>query len=262
MKKNLCAVMALVLILACSCALAEITVTKRDLNMNKDLDRSVTNILVLLQDGDKTDTIMIASINSRTGRSVMTRMDPQLIVHVEGAGDVPLGEVYVLGDARSRGLLMCRTINDLLGLNVNTYLVLDITRLPEIVDVVGVLNMQYTAQEAAAMGTWEGINELAGDQVLPYVRLRLEDDEPGRSRGYDVLMQLLYQGLKSGDLMGMMGMGTKLLSSMDTNVNVMNAVTLVSAVQAGSDRRELQLPNEQAQTPDAMRTAAHREIYE
>lgn len=39
-----------------------------------------------------------------------------------------------------------------------------------------------------------------------------------------------------------MGLGKSLLASMDTNLNVMTAITLASAVQNGDDRRELVLP--------------------
>lgn len=200
----------------------------------------------------------------------MTRVDCALTVDVPEVGSVALGDVYMLGDARSRGLVAMRAINQLLGLNVSTYVALDIANLPKLVDAVGALNMELDEAEAAAMGTWSGINELSGEQALAYVRLRLEGDSPARSRGYDALMQLLYQGMHSGDLMSMIGLGRKLLSSMDTNLNPMTAVTLVTAVQGGDDRRELLLPQSEhvtAQEPltadaQAMREALHKEVYE
>lgn len=264
------ALMLVLLVFVSTVALGEISLTKRDIAMNGGLDKSVSNILVLMQDGEKTSAAMIASINSRTGRSVMTRVDCALTVDVPEVGSVALGDVYMLGDARSRGLVAMRAINQLLGLNVSTYVALDIANLPKLVDAVGALNMELDEAEAAAMGTWSGINELSGEQALAYVRLRLEGDSPARSRGYDALMQLLYQGMHSGDLMSMIGLGRKLLSSMDTNLNPMTAVTLVTAVQGGDDRRELLLPQSEhvtAQEPltadaQAMREALHKEVYE
>lgn len=258
MKKKLAILLTLCLMLVSACALGEITVGKKDMAINRELDKNVTNVLMLMQDGGWTDTVMIASVNGRTGRSVMTRVDSSLVVDIPEAGSVPLGEVYMLGDEKSRGLLVARTLNELLDLNISSYMALDISRLPEIVEVVGVLNMQFDAEEAAALDTWEGINELAGDKVLEYVRLKLDTDTPARSRGYDALMQLLYQGLNSGNLGNMMGLGKQLLDSMDTNLNVMAAVTMVSAVQGGSDRRELLLPGEETD----MRAAFYREVYE
>ena len=263
MKKILSVLaLGLCLMLICSAALGEITVTKKDMALNRSLDKSVNNVLMLMQDGEWTDTVMIASINGKTGRSVMTRVDSELMVELAEVGSVKLGDVYMLGSEKSRGFLVARTLNELLDLNISTYMALDIARLPQIVSVVGQLNMQYDEYEAAAMGTWEGINELTDDKILEYVRLKLESDSPARSRGYDALMQLLYQGLNSGNLGNMMGLGKQLLDSMDTNLNVMAAVTMVSAVQGGKDRRELLLSDTEQADAQEMRAAFHREVYE
>ena len=85
------------MMLLCAGASAEITITKRDINMNTALDKNVSNILVLLQDGGETDTMMIASINSRTGRSVMLRVNCDLTVDVPENGETRLADVYALG---------------------------------------------------------------------------------------------------------------------------------------------------------------------
>lgn len=271
MKRIVMTALALMLLLGALPAQAEISVTRKDLGANQNLDKNVTNVLVLLQDEGVTDTMMLASINSKTGRAVMTRLDGDLIVPVVNGGfEAALKEVYMLGDKKSKGLLAAATVNQLLSLNINTYIALDVGVLPELVDLFGALNMQFDAEEAKAMGTWEGINELSGAQVLEYVRLRLDTDAPARSRGYDALMQLLYQGLHSGSVSDIMSLGTKLLKSMDTNLNPLNAVTLVSAVQAGSDRREMILParehilSEDPLTADeeAMRALLHANLYE
>lgn len=65
--------------------------------LNKTLDKNVTNILVLLQDGGVTDTVMIASINSRTGRSVMTRVNSDPDGGYSGGGRKRLADIYALG---------------------------------------------------------------------------------------------------------------------------------------------------------------------
>ena len=232
----------LTLMLLCAGASAEITVTKRDINMNTALDKNVTNILVLLQDGDTTDTMMIASINSRTGRSVMLRVDCGLMVDVPENGETRLADVYALGAKKYRGLVAERAVNTLLGLNIGTYVALDVTNIPQLVDAIDTVSMELDEREAAALGLDSGWNDLSGEEALSYVRLHLDGDDPARSRGYDLLMQLLYEGVNSGDLGSMIGLGTKLLSTMDTNLNAMTAVTLASAVKGGDDRSEIALP--------------------
>ena len=132
------------MMLLCAGASAEITITKRDINMNTALDKNVSNILVLLQDGGETDTMMIASINSRTGRSVMLRVNCDLTVDVPENGETRLADVYALGAKKSRGLVAERAVNTLLGLNIGTYVALDVSSLPELVDAVDTVSMELT----------------------------------------------------------------------------------------------------------------------
>jgi len=259
-KKLLCALLALVLTFTCVLAMAEITVTKRDMALNRNLDKSVNNILILMQDGDKTDTMMVASINGKTGRSVMTMIDCAVMVNVPEAGDVALSDVYMLGDAKSRGLLAARTVNSLLDLNISTYVSLDLQMLPELVDQIGGLNMWLNEEEAEILGTWASDNTLCGEDVLKYVRIRLESDYAEKNRSYMVFMDLLKQGLRSTSGANLMGLGKKLLSSMDTNLNVLTAVTMLGSFQGGSDRREIALMS--SMTHDEMRAAFYREVYE
>lgn len=250
------------MMLLCAGASAEITITKRDINMNTALDKNVSNILVLLQDGGETDTMMIASINSRTGRSVMLRVNCDLMVDVPENGETRLADVYALGAKKSRGLVAERAVNTLLGLNIGTYVALDVSNLPELVDAVDTVSMELTDAEAEAMNLDAGWNDLTGDEALTFVRLKLDGDDPARSRGYDMLMQLLYAGVNSGDLGSMLGLGTKLLGSMDTNLNAMTAVTLASAVKGGDDRSEMALPTAEQVTerkPAAGRRNGHAE---
>ena len=87
MKKKIALIAAvLALVLCAALASADISITRKELNVVKGLDANVTNVLILLQDGEKTDTMMLASINSKTGRAVMTRLEGVLNVPVTKGG--------------------------------------------------------------------------------------------------------------------------------------------------------------------------------
>ena len=268
MKKLICSLLA-ALLLTGACALAESSVNKKDMCPSDGLDRNVNNILFLLQDGGTTDTVMLASINSKNGRSVMTTLDARLVLPVMDGNSYPLAEIYALGDAQSGGLLVARTLNEAFALNISNYIVLDMGRVPELVAAVKTLDIELSDSEAAALGLAPGENSLDGEQALAYVRLKLESDTERNTRGYDALMQIIRQGVGSGNLMSMVGMGTKLLSSVDTNLGALTAVTLATSVQGGSDRGELVLPEEEqviTQEPLTVDLAAvserlHEEIY-
>lgn len=243
MKKIIALLLACMLMLSAACAAAQIDVTLRTISQAEGLDKSVNHVLVILQDNGFTDTLMLASINSRTGRAVMTRVDCDREIEVtlqDGTVQtVRVGEVYEMGGKKSRGLLVCREMNELMGLNISTYVALDLGQLPAIVDSLGTLNMPLEENEAIALDKPYDYVDLTGEEVMQYVRLELEGDSVTRSRCYDALMRLLKQGVRSGDVMGLMSMGGKLLGSMDSNLNPMTAMTLVGAVQSGEDRREL-----------------------
>lgn len=262
MKKKLFAALclALCMMMLGACALGEITVTKKNMVLNRNLDKNVNNILVLMQDGDKTDTMLIASVNSRTGRSVMTQIPCSITVNVPEAGDVLLGDVYAMGDRKSCGLLAARTVNALLDLNVSTYVAMDISRFPELVDEIGMLSTWLNEEEAEILNTWAGDNALTSKNVLTYINIRLESDYVEKNRCYMVFMDLLKQGLRSADASNLMGLGKKLLDSMDTNLNALAAVTMLSSFQGGDDRRELFLYSDM--TAEEMKEAFHREVYE
>ena len=261
MKKVIsAAALALCLMLVCALALGEITVTKKDMVLNRNLDKNVNNILVIMQDGELTESMMIASVNSRTGRSVMTQIACDRVVNLPEAGDVTLGEVYMLGAQKSRGLLAARTLNSLLDLNISTYVALDLGMLPELVDEIGMLSTWLNEEEAEILGTWAGDNSLSSENILDYVRIDLKEDYVEKNRSYMVFMDLLKQGLRSSGGANLMGLGKKLLSGMDTNLNAMAAVTMLSSFQGGSDRRELYLYSDMDM--QAMHDAFYAEVYE
>ena len=261
MKKILSVLaIALVLVLVSACALGEITVTKKDMVLNRSLDKNVNNVLVVMQDGEKSEALMLASINSRTGRSVMTLIDCNTPVNLPEAGDVLLGEVYAMGAPKSRGLLVARTLNQMLDLNISTYVALDINTLPELVDEIGKLSTWLNDEEAEILGTWAGDNVLTSKNILDYVHIRLEEDYIEKNRSYMVFMDLLKQGLRSSGGANLLGLGKKLLSNMDTNLNAMAAVTMLSSFQGGQDRRELYLYSDMS--VQAMHDAFYAEVYE
>ena len=77
------------------------------------------------------------------------------------------------------------------------------------------------------------------------MKLKLPEDEPEKNRSYEVMIQLLRQAAEQ-DFMSMMGVGKTLLSSMDTNVGIMSAVSLGSSLKGGAHHTDLFLPQAEA----------------
>ena len=53
---------------------------------------------------------------------------------------------------KCQGMLAERTINTLLGLNIGTYVALDVTNLPQLVDAIDTVSMELDRQERPRWG--------------------------------------------------------------------------------------------------------------
>ncbi|MBQ8092131.1 MAG: LCP family protein [Clostridia bacterium] len=247
MKKNVFLwTVFLLLVLACSGLTDGISVKARDIEASKTRDKAVTNILIMLQEEDKTLMMAVASFNTATGKAVMTSLSPSLMVEIPETGsEVPLSDVYALGDRKSKGLLAVRTVNRLLDLNIGMYMAMDMSMIPSLVETVESTWITPTVEEDRELGLEEDTWALDGEQTLAYMKLKLPEDEPEKNRSYEVMIQLLRQAAEQ-DFMSMMGVGKTLLSSMDTNVGIMSAVSLGSSLKGGAHHTDLFLPQAEA----------------
>lgn len=241
----LVAALLLVLFSASGLAADGISVKAKEIEAAKGLDKAVANVLVMLQEEGRTQMMAVASLNTATGKAVMVSLDPELMVEIPEAGEVPLSDVYAMGDKKSKGLLAVRTVNRLLGLNIGMYLAIDMSMIPSLVETVESVWISPTEEEDAALGLESDTWALDGEQTLAYMHLKLPDDEPGRNRSYEVMVQLLRQAAGI-DFMSMMGVGKTLLAAMDTNVGIMSAVSLGSSLKSGEHHQDLFLPQEEA----------------
>ena len=201
--KKIAWIFVFVLLIIGSAMADGIRLKNRDLDISKNRNKAVTNVLFLMQEEDRTQMVAIASLNTANGKAVMVSVDPRLMVEIpEIAGEIPLSDVYRLGDQRSGGLLVARTLNRLLDLNISMYLSMKMSMIPEIVDEVGGVWITPTAEENQALGLEADTWALSGEEALAYMRLSLPGDE-ARNRSYEVMMQILRQ-IAGEDLMQMM----------------------------------------------------------
>jgi anionic cell wall polymer biosynthesis LytR-Cps2A-Psr (LCP) family protein len=244
MRFVVCCVCALLLAPA---ALAKeelrVTVGDRDLSIREGLPKDLRNIAVVICDPREesryapTDTMMLATINTRTGDAWMTLLQPDLLVDMPLIGVAPLSDAYALGGAN----LVMKTLNEVLDLNVRDYVSIDLGRFSAVVEAVGGIRMRLTGEEAAALGLpadAEVVLDL--EQTLAFMRLPREN--PAQNRQYDVVMQALYQGTQDREISNLTGMLQRVLSSMDTKIGFFDMVGMGTKVMGASGRKELRLP--------------------
>lgn len=235
------------------------TINPDDLELNPNLPDNVVNILMIgvdtrstsLEDGlQHGDVQIILSVNKDTGDVKLTSLMRDLYVTLPGYKNKNrINVAYAYGG----GALAMRTVNRLLDMNIEHYVVINFYGLASIIDAIGGVDIDLTRKEASAINTYlrkhppkydntdgsariplekkDGVQHLDGIQAVMYARVRSIDNDFERTARQRHLLELLLQKV-------MQDMSVdKLLSLMDvclpyvkTNMSAMDMFSLATSV--------------------------------
>ena len=237
--------------------------TKLDLNEN--LPDNVVNILLVGIDGRTADmdsknstqhgdVQIIVSINKDEGTIKLTSVLRDLYVTIPGYKSKNRINVAY---SRGGGQLAMRTMNNLLELNIQHYVVINFYGLASIIDALGGVDIELTKQEAAAINTYinknlkkggydnqgkdyerqalekkNGVQHLDGIQAVMYARLRSIDNDFKRSERQRHLLEVLLGKVLEGglDMNKLLGLLEVCLPYAETNMSAMDMVSLAMGV--------------------------------
>ncbi len=205
------------------------TVDPDKLDLNENLPDHVVNILLIGIDG-RTDEIetgtqhgdvqIIVSINKKDGTIKLTSVLRDLYVTIPGYKSKNRINVAY---SRGGGQLAMRTMNKLLELNIQHYVVINFHGLASIIDALGGIDIELTKTEAGAINTYlrkhppaydnqekgykrvplekkKGVQHLDGVQAVMYARLRSIDNDFKRSERQRHLLELLLDKVLDGGM--------------------------------------------------------------
>ena len=237
--------------------------TKLDLNEN--LPDNVVNILLVGIDGRTADmdsknstqhgdVQIIVSINKDEGTIKLTSVLRDLYVTIPGYKSKNRINVAY---SRGGGQLAMRTMNNLLELNIQHYVVINFYGLASIIDELGGIDIELTKQEAAAINTYinknlkkggydnqgkdykrqalekkNGVQHLDGIQAVMYARLRSTDNDFKRSERQRHLLELLLGKVLDGgmDMNKLLGLLETCLPYAETNMSAKDMLNLAMGV--------------------------------
>lgn len=241
------------------------TVDPTKLDLNENLPDHVVNILLVGIDGrtedmsDKNstqhgDVQIIVSINKKDGSIKLTSVLRDLYVTIPGYKSKNRINVAY---SRGGGQLAMRTMNKLLELNIEHYVVINFYGLASIIDSLGGVDIELTKAEAGAINTYikknlkkggydnqekgyvrqdlqkvNGVQHLDGIQAVMYARLRSIDNDFKRSeRQRHLLEVLLAKVLDDGlNLDKLLTLLETCLPYAETNMSAMDMVSLAMGV--------------------------------
>lgn len=204
-----------------------------------ELPRSVYHFLLLgieeeASDGDilKTDMMMLASMDTNSGKFHFTTILRDLFVQVPGYGDMVVSDIYSLYGIQT----LYDSVEKNLGIRPDGYLLIDYNGFRDVIDMLGGVNVTLTAKEAAYLNKTnyislpenrnvkEGSLLLNGDQTLGYCRIRFvetaenEKNDLGRTSRQKRVLNQIFDRLAEKDTDSAYKVIKKCLSYITTDI--------------------------------------------
>lgn len=159
----------------------QVDLNEDDLSVSADAEKNLAdyrNIAIFGIDsrsdnynkGNRSDCIIIASINNKTKEVKLVSVYRDTYVQIEGHGLDKITHAYSYGEAP----LAIKTLNTNLNLNIKEFVTVNFEAVKEIIDSIGGIRMTITSEEVShipgikAAGTYN----LTGEQALAYARIR------------------------------------------------------------------------------------------
>ena len=137
--------------------------------------------------GNRSDCIIIASINNKTKEVKLLSVYRDTYVNIEGHGLDKITHAYSYGEAP----LAIKTLNSNLDLNIKEFITVNFDAVKDIIDSIGGIQMPITSEEVSHISgiSKAGTYNLTGEQALAYARIRYTEggDYKRTERMRDVL---------------------------------------------------------------------------
>ena len=227
------------------------------------------NILLLGTDSrtsdtdTRTDTMIILSLNARSNEIRMTSLMRDIWVDVPGHGGAKLNAACVYGGPE----LTLQTINQNFGMDIQSYVEVNMQCLAQIVDALGGIRMDVSDSEAKAINKlfaddrnahdentyFAGDTVSAGSQVLlngkqalAFVRIRSMDNDYVRTDRQRQMLVAIAKDLQQKDLLSLGAIITGMLQYVKTNLTFDEIMAIAGVCMGASldDLPELRLPAE------------------
>jgi len=204
------------------------SVTVNNLSVTEGLNEDVMNILLLGVDDKvlhgRTDAMLVLSVNVKNGSAKLISIDRDTYVCLPQIGRWNrVNTAYVFGGTD----LAMKTVNELLGLNITHYAVVDFNGFAAIIDLLGGVDISLSGGEAKEISVTKpvgtGMQTLNGAQALAYARIRSVDSTFGRN----LLITLLNKVIATNGLSQILDLVEAMLPYLATNLTTNELINLI-----------------------------------
>ena len=197
------------------------------------------NIVVLgvderSDDVGRSDTLFVVMFDSKTKSASLLSIPRDTRVRIPGHGWDKINHAYAYGGRE----LTQKTVEELLGLKVNNYVMVDFKGFTGLVDAIGGIDIDVE-KDMYYHDDWDGFTidlkkgrqHLDGKTAIQYVRYRDEEGDIGRIRRQQHFMMAVYDKITSADmLLHIPGLAKQLTSMVKTDLPLSDMMDLGKAL--------------------------------
>ena len=233
----------------------KVDLTDEDLGISKEVSETLTgyrNIAIFGVDsrsddygkGNRSDCIIIASINNDTGEIKLISVYRDTYVNIDGYGLDKITHAYSYGEAP----LAIKTLNKNLDLNIEEFVTVNFNSVAEAVDELGGVELEITADEVKYINayidgtsqntgktsqhiTQPGTYTVDGVQAVAYSRIRYtEGGDYKRAERMRTVIEAMFSKLKTKSLAEINSFADTILPHVYTNISATDIIAMVPSM--------------------------------
>ena len=209
----------------------------------------------------RSDSIIIASINTNTHTLKLISIPRDTYVSVDGYGKTKINHAYAYGGEK----LAIKTINQNFGLDITEYATIDFSGLIHVINKIGGIELNISKSEMEYINTY--VNEsykitgnatktlstygnvtLTGEQALTHSRNRTVGNDFYRAERQRAVLEAMMNKLAKMGASRLLDMSETLLREVRTNINVMSYAgkltdVVLNASEYFSNLTSIQIPS-------------------
>ena len=185
-------------------------------------------------DVGRSDTLFVVMFDSSNKSASLLSVPRDTRVRIDGHGWDKINHAYAYGGRE----LTQKTVEELLGIKINNYVMVDFKGFTGLVDAIGGIDIDVE-KDMYYHDTWDGFTvdlkkgrqHLDGKTAIQYVRFRDEEGDIGRIRRQQHFLMAVYDKITSADmLLHIPGLAKQLTSMVKTDMPLSDMIDLGRAL--------------------------------
>ncbi len=181
-------------------------------------------------DVGRSDTLFVIMLDSNSKSASLLSVPRDTRVRIDGYGWDKINHAYAYGGREKTQ----QTVEELLGIRINNYVMVDFKGFEGLVDAIGGVDLDvekdmyyYDEWDGFKIDLQKGRQHLDGKTAIQYVRYRDEEGDIGRIRRQQHFLLAVYEKISSADmLLRIPGLAKQLTSMVKTDMRITDMIEL------------------------------------